>query len=294
MGKESCITTAVQVMSDNLFSGLKQLGLGDISELEVYGEEKKPEQQEKAKAPELTEEEMLYDKTYKCPLCDRTFKTKVIRAGKNKLIGTDTDLRAKYNIVDPIKYDCIVCDNCGYAALTRFYGKVTSKQLELIKENISLKFKGIDATAPVYSYDEAFIRYQLALANAIVRKAHESEKGYICLKTAWLIREKAEHLTEDMEGIEEAREELKNQEMQFIQKAYEGFKIAMQKESFPICGMDEYTFLYVTAELARKCKDYSISLKLISDIITSRTASPKIKDRAREIKDMIKEEVSKK
>ena len=68
----------------------------------------------------------------------------------------------------------------------------------------------------------------------------------------------------------------------------------MQTEPFPICGMDEYTFIYLVAELARKCKDYGISLKLISDIITSKTVSPKIKDRARELKDLIKEEVSKK
>ena len=163
----------------------------------------------------------------------------------------------------------------------------------MIKENISSKFKGIDETAPMYSYDEAFIRYQLVLANAIVKKAHESEKGYICLKMAWLLRGKAEHLPDDMEDVESVRKDLKNQELQFIEKAYQGFKIAMQKESFPICGMDEFTFIYVTADLARQCKDFAISLKLISDIITSKTAAPKIKERARELKDLIKEEVKK-
>lgn len=281
-------------MSDNLFSGLEQLGLGDMSGLEVFEEEKKQEQEKEVKTPEITEEELLYDKTYTCPLCDKTFKTKVIRTGKNKLLSTDTDLRSKYSIADIVKYDCIVCPSCGYAALTRYFGKDTSKQLEFIKENISSKFKGIDEESPTYSYDEAFMRHQLALANAVVKKAHESERAYICLKMAWLLRGKSENLPEDTENIESVREELKNQEQQFIENAYQGFKMAMQKESFPICGMDEFTFIYLTAELARRSKDYTISLKLISDILTSRTAAPKIKDRARELKDMIKEEVNKK
>lgn len=281
-------------MSDNLFSGLESLGLGDMQGVDIFEEEKKPEKQQEVKEPEITEEELLYDKSYKCPLCEKTFTTKVIRSGKNKLVGTDTDLRGKYSTVDPVKYDCVVCGNCGYAALTRFFGKCTSKQLNMIKENISSKFKGIDETAPMYSYDEAFIRYQLVLANAIVKKAHESEKGYICLKIAWLLRGKSENLPDDMEDVESVRKDLKNQELQFLGKAYQGFKIAMQKESFPICGMDEFTFIYVTADLARQCKDFTISLKLISDIITSRTAAPKIKERARELKDLIKEEVNKK
>lgn len=283
-------------MSDNLFSGLEQLGLGDMSGLEVFEEEKKKEQEKEkeVKSPEASEEELLYDKTYTCPLCGKNFKTKVIRTGKNKLISTDTDLRSKYNIVDIVKYDCVVCGSCGYAALTRYFGKDTSRQLSLIKENISSKFKGIDENASIYTYDEAFIRYQLALANAIVKKAHESERAYICLKLAWLLRGKSENLPEDTENIESVREELKKQEQQFIENAYQGFKIAMQKESFPICGMDEFTFLYLTAELARKSKDYAVSLKLISDIITSKNAAPKIKDRARDLKEMIKEEVNKK
>lgn len=281
-------------MSDNLFSGLEQLGLGDMSGLEVFEEEKKKEQEKEVKTPEITEEELLYDKTYTCPLCDQTFKTKVIRTGKNKLISTDTDLRSKYSIADIVKYDCVVCGHCGYATLTRYFGKDTSKQLSLIKENISSKFKGIDEKAPLYTYDEAFTRYQLALANAVVKKASESERAYICLKMAWLLRGKAENLPEDTENIESVRESLAKQEQQFIENAYQGFKIAMQKESFPICGMDEFTFIYLTAELARKSKDYPISLKLISDIITSKAASPKIKDRARDLKDMIKEEVNKK
>ncbi len=281
-------------MSDNLFAGLEQLGLGDMSELEVFEEEKKEEEQEKKKVHEVTEEELLFDKTYVCPVCEKKFTSKMIKTGKNQLVGSDSDLRAKYSIADPIKYECVVCGNCGYAALSRFYGKQTEKQYDLIKEKISSKFKGVDETAPVYSYDEAFVRYQLALANAVVRNAKDSERGYICLKIAWILRGKSENLPSDMEELDQARKELKQQEKAFIKNAYHGLKEAMLKESMPICGMDEHTIMYLVADLARQCRDYPVSLKLVSEIITSKSVTPKLKDRALELKDMIKKEVGKK
>ncbi len=282
-------------MGKDIFSGLSQLGLGDMAGMDLFEEEKKAEStgENTVKPKEVTEEEVLFDKVYTCPCCENKFKAKAIRAGKNKLISQDTDLRAKYSIVDPVKYDCIVCNKCGYAALVRYFDKSTSTQLKLIRENISEKFKGVDETAPTYTYDEALVRYQLALANAVVKKAKNSEKAFICLKTAWIIRGKSESIPEDMEDVKEVKQELYKQEMGYIQNAYKGFKIAMQTEDFPICGMDEFTFLYLTVELARKCKDFNVSMKLISDIITSTKSSTRIKDKARELKDRIKHDLKK-
>lgn len=282
-------------MGKDIFSGLSQLGLGDMAGMDLFEEEKKAEStgENTVKPKEVTEEDILFDKVYTCPCCENKFKAKAIRAGKNKLISQDTDLRAKYSIVDPVKYDCIVCNNCGYAALVRYFDKSTSTQLKLIRDNISGKFKGVDETAPTYTYDEALVRYQLALANAVVKKAKNSEKAFICLKTAWIIRGKSESIPEDMEDIKEVKRELYKQEMGYIQNAYKGFKIAMQTEDFPICGMDEFTFIYLTAELARKCKDFNVSMKLISDIITSTKSSTRIKDKARELKDRIKHDLKK-
>ena len=85
--------------------------------------------------------------------------------------------------------------------------------------------------------------------------------------------------------------ELRDLEKEFITSAYDGFVSAMSKELFPICGMDEYTYTYVTADLARRCKDYETSAKLLSQIITSRGASAKVKERAREVRDLIKQEL---
>ena len=48
-----------------------------------------------------------------------------------------------------------------------------------------------------YTYEDALARYQLALVNAIVKQAKNSEKAYICLKAGWLMRGYAEWLLTD-------------------------------------------------------------------------------------------------
>lgn len=280
----------------SLFKGLEKLGISDMKDAEVYEkeEEKEVERNIETKMPHILEEsEMLFDKTYKCPVCDRQFKNKVVMSGKAKLVSIDTDLRPKYQGIDCVKYDVVACDNCGYSALTRFFSAVTTQQRKAIEEKISANYKPIEyVDENLYSYDEAILRYQLALANAVVKKGKISEKAYTCLKIAWLYRGKAESL--DMADVDYDKKvsELKELEKEFITNAYEGFVNAMSKEMFPICGMDEYTYIYVTADLARKCKDYDTSAKLLSQIITSRSASQKVKDRAREVRDLIKQELT--
>ena len=135
-----------------LFSGLDKLGLGNMSNMDVFeAEEKEKKETEEKTVHTLTEEEVLYDKSYKCPVCEHEFKSKSIRTGKVKLLSVDTDLRPKYQTTDCIKYDCVVCEKCGYAALTRYFTTITSSQAKLISQNITPSFKGIDSDAATYS-----------------------------------------------------------------------------------------------------------------------------------------------
>ncbi len=282
-------------MSSNLFSGLEKLGLLGMSNVDVFDTDDDKNQSagkksEEVKAHEVAEEELLYDKSYKCPVCDREFKAKTVRTGKARMLSVDSDLRPKYQGIDTIKYDAIVCNKCGYAALSRFFNYITMPQAKLIINNISQNFKGINDNLEKYSYEDALIRHRLALVNSVVKKSRISERAYTCLKIAWLLRGQAENLPKDTENYAEVIKNLKEEEQDCIEKAYEGFKTAMSKEVFPICGMDESTFLYVTADLARRCKDYTTALKLVSEVITSRVAGTKIKDRARELKELLKKE----
>lgn len=275
----------------NLFSGLESLGLGKLSKLNVYDEEQSSKKNDNTQhVQQLSEADFLFDKTFKCPVCDQEFKSKTVKAGKVKLVSADTDLRPKYQLVDSLKYDVVACPHCGYAALNRFFNYMTSMQSRLIKESISASFKGLAPEGDVLSYDESITRHKLALVNAIVKKAKLSERAYTCLKTAWLIRGKVESLPADTKDLPKVVEELHKEELEFLTKAYEGFVEAFSKELFPMCGMDENTTTYLVADLARRIGRYEEATRLISKVLTSRDANERIKVKAREIKDLISDD----
>ena len=280
----------------NLFSGLESLGLGNLSEMKLFEHKEKEKEEAKkgaAQPVEIKEEDLLFDKHFICKVCDKEFKSKMVRTGKVKLIGSDNDLRPKYQHVDSLKYDAIVCPHCGYAALNRFYNYMTDTQAKLIKINISANFKGLKEGEDVLTYDEAITRHKLALVNAVVKHAKASEKAYICLKLAWLCRGKAETLPADTPNLEAVKKELTAQEKDYIANAYEGFMEAFSKEPFPMCGMDETTMTYLTADLARQIGKYDEALRMIARVITARDANERIKSKARDMKDLIKVESGK-
>ena len=280
----------------NLFSGLESLGLGNLSEMKLFEHKEKEKEEAKKSAAqpvEVKEEDLLFDKHFVCKVCDKEFKSKMVRTGKVKLIGSDNDLRPKYQHVDSLKYDAIVCPYCGYAALNRFYNYMTDTQAKLIKINISANFKGLKEGEDILTYDEAITRHKLALVNAVVKHAKASEKAYTCLKLGWLFRGKAESLPADTPNLECVKKELAAQEKDYIANAYEGFMEAFSKEPFPMCGMDETTMTYLTADLARQIGKYDEALRMIARVITARDANERIKSKARDMKDLIKAESGK-
>ena len=272
-----------------ILSGLEAFGLGNLSNMEVY--EKEAEKEKKAAETvaqhKVTEEELIFDKTYTCPVCDKIFKAKNVKAGKVKLVAMDSDLRPKYQGMDSLKYDAVACPSCGYTALNRFFNYMTSVQAKLIRENISQNFRGLPQEGEIYSYDEAIARHKLALVNTIVKRSKLSEKAYTCLKTAWLIRGKCETMPAETPDYVNVKKELQAEETEFLKNAYEGFQEAFSKEMFPMCGMDENTCTYLVGELARRLGHYEEASRWISRVLTARDANERIKAKAREAKEMI-------
>lgn len=278
-------------MKKGILSGLTSLGLGKLEGLEIYGEEEKAEKKPVEKAsPVLPEEkDFILDKSFECPVCDAKFTAKIMKTGKAKLVSTDIDLRYKYEYLDSVKYDVVTCPNCGYSALVRYFQSTSLAQAKLVKAAIYGKVNVPHLEGETYSYEDMMECYKLALVCAIVKKAKDSEKAYICLKNAWLLRGYAEELEKTNELTPEIKDELKKQELEYIQNALAGFISAVQKESPPICGMDELTMDYLIAALAYEVGKDDIAAKKISSILTSNVARSRAKDRANELKRLILE-----
>lgn len=269
-----------------LLSGLAGLGLNELEDMSIFEETQEEIVEKKPVIAKIEEKDLIYDKAFGCPVCGNTFTSKIMKTGKVKLIGTDRDLRPTYEGIDAVKYDVQLCPSCGYAALSRFFPNITSNQAKLITKNISRKVRLHPFEGEIYTYEEAMERYQLALANAVVKKARNSEKAYICLKSAWLLRGYVEYLDETDDKVQD-RKALKAKEEEYLLNAYSGLLEARQTESFPICGMDEITLDYLVAELAFHFKKYDVASKMVAIILTSSVANNRMKDKARELKDEI-------
>ena len=278
----------------NLFKGLEKFGLKTEGTENLFEEEKRTSastEQGEAKEEIPSEESFLLEKSVRCTVCDKVFKTKMIKNGRVKRLEPDFDLRPRFMYIDTLKYDVASCPNCGYTAMNRYFEHLSSVQIKLIKEKICANFKPTGEEPAVYDYDTAINRYKLALFNTLVKKGKASEKAYTCLKISWLYRGKLEGMDEKDASLEQERRECLEQQEAFYNQAYEGFLKAVSTEMFPMCGMDEITMMYLIADLCRRIGHFDESKRWISSVLTSRGANERIKNKARDLKDMVEKDV---
>lgn len=276
----------------SLLAGLDKLGLKNLESMDLYEDKDAAEQQKaaeaKSKVPEVKETDFLFQKTYECPVCGSKFHDVTVKANRARLLRTEMDLRPVFEGIEPLKYEAILCPTCGYTALGRYFNNVTAAQAKAIRENISAVFHGSQEEKETLTLEEALERNKLCLANAIVKKSKVSEKAYICLKGGWLLQCMEEALDTNAPDYKERYAELKAQEKEYMQNALEGFVNARQNEGiYPMCGMDEVTVDYLVAVLAMNAEQFEVSSKLISNILTSPSASPRIKEKARDVKEAL-------
>ncbi len=277
-----------------LFSGLEKFGLGNIGKEQLFEDPKKKQTEVKQEVPQkklqlVNEEDYLFDKKYKCPVCDSDFEARTVRTGKVRMKNVDIDLRPDYSELDQNKYDVIACPICGYAALSRYFPTLNKYQIEDIRIKICMNYRHEPNDSPIYSYEYARRLYQLALANAVVKKAKNSEKAYICLKSAWVIRGETQRLDPSAEDYDTKKQENDAQEKELLENALDGFVMARQTEEFPIAGMDASTLDYLIAALAVETGKRDVASKMIGELLTSRVANSRIKDKARFLKEMMAE-----
>lgn len=274
-------------MGNGLLSGLEALGLKNLGDMDIFDkkeESKLPQGKTATKGNETSVDEktLIFEKMTDCPVCDSKIKVKVVKSNVRPLMP-DMDLRPRYQNIDPLKYDIISCPNCGYTALSRYFAGIVSIQRARIKEKICANFTPHFDDKEIYTYEDAEARYKLALVNAVVKGGKASEKAYICLKSAWIQRGKAESLGEGHPDFILTKET----EADLLRNAYEGFVQAISEEPFPMCGMDEQTVNYLVAALALKTNHLDVASRFVGQILTSQVASSRIKDKARLIKEEI-------
>ena len=275
-----------------LMDSLEKLGIKNVSTDSMFEKQapEKPVKEEASKEKEekdnkVEETSFLLKKTFTCPVCDRSYKDLAVKSGRARLVSMKNDLRPVYENFEPLKYEAVVCPICGYAVMNRYMAPLTPSQRKEVRDKIAQTFSGNIAEKDTYTYEEAIERVTLALASAIVKRTKPSEKAYICLKGGWLCRAYLETLDPDDVKQELLREEIEDKANEFMDNAYEGFLTAIQEENYPIGGMDEMTLNYLLAVFAMERGQYDVSSRMVASILQSHSASARIKDKARDLKD---------
>ncbi len=276
----------------NLLAGLEKFGLKADGALDITKEETK-KKKTADNAPQekqvMTEEDYLLRKEMECPICDAKFPVLLVKTGKAKMIGQEFDLRPRHEGVDTIKYDVVSCPECGYSAMTKAFGPLSSTQRKWVREAVCDNYRGesFPVERETYSYKEAIDRYKLALVCAMARRAKLSEKSYICLKISWLRRTEYKALPENTEEEKAYKTEVKEEIQGFYQQAYDGFKACMSKESPPYYGMDSNTLEFMLANMAMYFKDYDFASQTVSRLLTSPNTNSRVKDKCLNLKEQI-------
>ena len=102
-----------------------------------------------------------------------------------------------------------------------------------------------------------------------------------------MLRSMAENMDSSLPDYAQKQKEVKAQSDEYLKNALEGFMSAIQSENFPMCGMDELTVDYLIAVLATEYDKLDVASKLVSQIIVSPTANSRMKDKAREVKEIL-------
>lgn len=260
----------------DIFSGLEHLGFNNISNLKLYKDNNSDTNVKKSNQPPEDETEkaknFLYDRDVTCPVCNNKFKARSVKTSAARVIKKDSDFFIRYGTIDPYFYDVWICNICGYSAMKKDFDRVKSYQIEKIQKNISLKWKG-RKYPDVYDINIAIERYKLSLLNYCIMEAKSSSKAMNCLKLAWMYR-----LSENYDS-----------EQIFLKQALEGFNDAYYNEEFPIFGMDRFTTMYLIGELNRRVLNSDEALLWLSKVITTPSVPQKLKELARDQKELIKD-----
>ncbi len=256
----------------SIFSGLEHLGFNDTENIEIF--KKEVDKSEKVNN-EISESQkqlsLIYEKEIICPVCENRFKAKAVKISAPRMVKKDSDFFIRYENINPYFYDVWLCNICGYAAMKIDFERIKGYQIERVQKEISMKWKG-KSYPDVYDVNTAIERYKLSLLNYAVIDAKASAKAMNCLKLAWMFR-----LIEDFYS-----------ESIFLNNALQGFNEAYYNEDFPIYGMNRYTTMYLIGELNRRLENYEESLVWLSKVVTTPAVPQKLKELARDQKDIIK------
>lgn len=221
--------------------------------------------------------DLLYNKKIICPVCNREIEVTKVKTKGCKIRSRDTDMCVQYEDLNVLFYDAWVCENCGYAALQDKFEALFTRDIATIKDKISSNWVQRSFTGE-RDVEKAIEAFKLTLLTLKVRNAKASELAKVCLRIAWLYRDKGDN----------------KRETEFLNFALTAYNEAYLKERFPLDKLDEFTCMYIIAELFRRVGKLDDAIQWFSRIVASPQArsNPKLIDMARDQYQLAKDQLA--
>jgi uncharacterized protein len=200
----------------------------------------------------------IYKKKLDCPVCKLKFETTKVKSSKLRVDTMDTDLLKRYKDVEehPVKYEVIMCPNCGYAAIERHFEGINKRGIAIVKENVMYKWNKQDYT-DTRGKKEAILAYKFALYCAELMKKSKVELGGICLRMAWVNR-----LYEDIDS-----------ERKYLEMTLRMYDEAYMEEDLFKEGTDEITIGYLIGDINERLGNKKEALKWMNKVVFDRGIS---------------------
>lgn len=195
--------------------------------------------------------EELYERTIRCPICSREFKTKKLRTSAIRVLKRDQDFCPYYEGENPLFYGVFVCVHCGYAAFEGSFSKKSQDDKKKIIDIITPRWNS-RSFGERRNLDEAIEVYKLALLCCNVLQDKNSEIGKVCLRLSWFYRYKGD--------VEEERK-FTLFTIDLFEKAFTGERISGGE-------YDEIAMLYLLGELNRRVDNFNKSIMWFDKVLT--------------------------
>ncbi|GAE88081.1 DUF2225 domain-containing protein [Acetivibrio straminisolvens] len=193
----------------------------------------------------------LYNKTVVCPVCQNKIEVTKVKSKDCVIASRDSDFCIYYENVNPLFYDVWVCEHCGYAAQQERFENISPIEAKIVKENISKYWKPRSFCGE-RDIEKAMEAFKLALYNLCKTSAKPIEFAKVCLRIAWLYRMKKDE-----------------REIEFLKYALRYYSETYESETFPVGKLDQYTCMYLIAELNRRVGKYDDAISWFNKVISS-------------------------
>jgi uncharacterized protein (DUF2225 family) len=192
-----------------------------------------------ASAPRLPKQERTaytYGFDVQCPACGDHFQATKLFESKLKQLSHDTEMRTRFENIEPIHYKVWVCPDCLYADFANRWSDLSDAKKAALKESIASR-EGIrkDLPEPGGSAEKSVNDYRLLIECQTQTKAAANVIGSAWLNLAWLY--------DDLGAAEAATDARKNS-----LTAYEGFYL-LERSLSP--SLDAQA-LYIIGELHKR------------------------------------------